>query len=509
VSSSASLPAWHLQRDKQRALTFCGTGKSYGHATTIDILTDDILLEIFGFILRLSGHHYFGGYPLWKWHRLVHVCRRWRQIIFSSPLRLDLQLLCTYGTPVWKRLGCWPAFPLAIDYGHIWNEDITPQDEFNIFAALKQRNRVRHIDLSVSDLLMEKLFAVMEEPFSALTHLLLSSKDDWEDHRPVIPSKFLGGSAPLLHEISFFSIPFPTIPAFLSSASDLVKLRLENVSPTSFPSPEALVACLAALTKLEDISIEFQSDLSTTRSNQIRLPPETRVILPALASLSYKGDNAYLDDFVARINTPRLNSIDVKYTEEVLNPQVTELSKLIERSNFQLSQLGFASIFFETRKTTFLLRPQTNPNEFVIAIRIPSWGAVRAQVADMTLMLSQVSTIISHVVRLDIGSESPRELDEVFMDHDMMESEFMDRVGWLELFHPFIAVKTLRISDEFVKSIANEFEERTVETVYQVLPALKSLYLESEPFMRNIAKGLYNTFKASGRPLTVVGVERL
>jgi hypothetical protein len=492
---------------------FRGTGKSYGHVTTIDILTDDILLEIFGFILRLSGHHYFGSYPLWKWHRLVHVCQRWRQIIFSSPLRLDLQLLCTYGTPVWKRLGCWPAFPLAIDYGHIWNEDITPLDEFNIFAALKQRHRVRHIYLNVSNLLMAKLFVAMEEPFSALTHLLLSSKDkkylDEDEDGLNIPSKFLGGSAPLLHEISFYGIPFPTIPGFLSSASDLVKLQLENVPPTPFPSPEALVACLAALTRLEYIAIEFQSDLSTTRSNQIRHPPETTVVLPALASFSYEGDNAYLDDFVARINTPRLNSIDIKYTEEVLNPQVTELSKLIERSNFQLSQLGLASIFFETRKTTFLLRPQTNPNEFIIAIRIASWGAVRAQVADMTLMLSQVSTIISHVVRLDIGSESPRELDEVFMDHDMMESEFMDRVGWLELFHPFIAVKTLRISDEFVKSIANEFEERTVETVYQVLPALKSLYLESEPFMRNIAKGLYNTFKASGRPLTVVGVERL
>jgi hypothetical protein len=60
-----------------------------------------------------------------------------------------------------------------------------------------------------------------------------------------------------------------------------------------------------------------------------------------------------------------------------------------------------------------------------------------------------------------------------------------------------------------VESIAHEFEERTVEMVYQVLPALKSLYLESEPFMRNIAQGLHNTFQVSGHPLTIVGVERL
>jgi hypothetical protein len=457
----------------------------------------------------LSGRHYFGDYPLWKWHRLVHVCRRWQQIVFSSPLRLDLELLCTYGTPVWERLACWPAFPLAIDYGNIWDKDITPQDEVNIFVALKQRDRVRHIYLNVSNLLMEKLFAVMEEPFSALTHLLLSSKDDWDpdEDRPVIPSKLLGGFAPLLHEVSFYNIPFPTIPAFLSSASDLVKLRLENIPPTPFPSPKALVACVAALTRLEVISIEFQSDLSTPRPNQICLPPETRVDLSALASFTYEGDNAYLDDFVAQINTPRLNSIDIKYTEEDMNPRVTELSKLIERSNFQLSQLGFADIFFENRRATFLLRPQSNSNEFAITIQYSSWGGVGGQVADMTLMLSQVSTMISHVVCLDIRSE--RELDEDFMDRSIMENENMVRVRWLELFHPFIAVKTLRISDEFVTGIAHEFEERTVETVYQVLPALKSLYLESEPFMRNIAEGLHNTFQASGRPLTVVSTERL
>ncbi|KAH9968533.1 hypothetical protein BGW80DRAFT_1338084, partial [Lactifluus volemus] len=36
----------------------------------------------------------------WKWQRLAHVCRRWRHIIFDSPRSLNLQLFCTYGTPV-------------------------------------------------------------------------------------------------------------------------------------------------------------------------------------------------------------------------------------------------------------------------------------------------------------------------------------------------------------------------------------------------------------------------
>ena len=210
--------------------------KSYRHVTAVDMLSDDILLEMFGFILSPPDFQ-------WKWRRLLHVCRRWRQIIFSSPLHLDLQLLCTFGTPVRKCLGYWPAFPLVIDYSRSRNKSfdrgIALRDMDDIFAALEQCDRVRHINLSVSSSLMAYLFAVMEEPFPALTHLLLSCTDpdkvrvledeDENEDGLVIPSKFLGGSATRLHEISLFNIPFPTIPAILSSASGLVKLQLQNV----------------------------------------------------------------------------------------------------------------------------------------------------------------------------------------------------------------------------------------------------------------------------------------
>ena len=493
--------------------------KSYRHVTTVDMLSDDILLEMFGFILSLPDFQ-------WKWRRLLHVCRRWRQIIFSSPLHLDLQLLCTFGTPVRKCLGYWPAFPLVIDYSRSRNKSfdrgIALKDMDDIFAALEQCDRVRHINLSVSSSLMAYLFAVMEEPFPALTHLLLSCTDpdkvrvledeDENEDGLVIPSKFLGGSATRLHEISLFNIPFPTIPAILSSASGLVKLQLENVPRTPFPSPEAMVSCLAVLTKLEDISIEFQSALSTRHRNHLRPSPETWAVLPALASILYKGDNAYLEDFVARINTPLLNSIDITYSDEDFDYRVTELIKLIERSNLQLSRFGFVEIFFEPRKTTFFLRPQTNPNERVIAIQISSWGGVRSQVADMTEMLSQVSQVssmISDVVRLDIEASSPWEMDEDFMDREIMESMDGAGVGWLELFHPFIAIKTLRISSQFTENVARAFEELTAETITQVLPTLELLRLEGNMFMpvKEIVEGLHNTFQASGRPLKVVGVE--
>jgi hypothetical protein len=33
------------------------------------------------------------------WQTLVHVCRRWRTLVFGSPLFLKLELVCTVKTP--------------------------------------------------------------------------------------------------------------------------------------------------------------------------------------------------------------------------------------------------------------------------------------------------------------------------------------------------------------------------------------------------------------------------
>ena len=63
--------------------------------STISKLPDDVLLEIFDFCQR--DHN---DALLWPWHVLVHACQRWRYIVFVSPHRLDLRILCRNGTPV-------------------------------------------------------------------------------------------------------------------------------------------------------------------------------------------------------------------------------------------------------------------------------------------------------------------------------------------------------------------------------------------------------------------------
>jgi hypothetical protein len=49
---------------------------------------------------------------------------------------------------------------------------------------------------------------------------------------------------------------------------------------------------------------------------------------------------------------------------------------------------------------------------------------------------------------------------------------------WLELLHPFTAVKGLHISLGFVQRIASSLQELTRERVTEVLPTLQSIFLE-------------------------------
>ena len=160
---------------------------------SIDILPDDILLEVFEFLMdenliQTLGEKWWQSLVGAKWWpSLVHVCRRWRSVIFRSPRRLKLRVYCTTRTPVRDTLDIWPPFPLIV-------HGIDPTEDMdNVVAALEYRDRVDKIRLrEVNGSSLEKVLAAMQEPFPELTFLWLSSK---REPVPVVPDSFLGRSA--------------------------------------------------------------------------------------------------------------------------------------------------------------------------------------------------------------------------------------------------------------------------------------------------------------------------
>jgi hypothetical protein len=129
-----------------------------------------------------------------------------------------------------------------------------------------KNDRICDIDLhEIRGSQFETVLAALQQPFPALTSLVVSPRPREEAGRwcrgdivQVQSDSFLGGYAPRLRKLSLDRIPFPGLSKLLLSATHLVRLSLRSVPDSGYISPEVLATCLSVLTRLEDLSIEFQ-----------------------------------------------------------------------------------------------------------------------------------------------------------------------------------------------------------------------------------------------------------
>ena len=91
----------------------------------------------------------------------------------------------------------------------------------------------------------------------------------------------------------------------------------------------------------------------------------------------------------------------------------------------------------------------------------------------MTQILSQQSSLLSHLDHFQI-CEPPNSHHRIGWEDD----PDMDPSQWLELFHLLIAVQSLFVSERLVHCVTAALRELTGETAVEVLPALRSLWLE-------------------------------
>ena len=181
---------------------------------TIDILPDEALLEIFSsYLVGASDSDHIEA-MIEPWLPLVHVCQRWRNIIFASPRRLDVRVFYTPERQVKVMLDIWPNLPI-----HILR---TTMDAYkisryhhggNLIAALEHTNRICQIQLKgFPSSELERILAAMLKPFPALTSLDIECcNDNFLDAMPVLPEAFLGGSAQHLRSCNLSDVEFPGI----------------------------------------------------------------------------------------------------------------------------------------------------------------------------------------------------------------------------------------------------------------------------------------------------------
>ena len=356
------------------------------------------------------------------WQPLVHVCRRWRSLVFGSPRRLKMRLVCTIKTPAEDTLDVWPALPILIrDY------DCLTEGMDNIIAVLERSDRVSEVYLKnapSSHLERVSAPAAMQRPFPGLASLLFHS---YYVNVPALPDSFLGGSAPLLRLLYLDCVPFPGLPKLLLSAPHLVHLRLWNISHSGYFSPEAMLTALPTLTSLESLRIQFESPRSRPDLAGRRPSPPTRLVLPVLATFGFKGVCEYLEDLVARIDAPQLITLHLTLFNQIIF-DTPQLIQFIGRTP-TLNTPEKAHIAFGDYHTRFRLSSGPGGLSVGIACRELDW-----QISSLEQVCTSCSPLLSTLENLYIY-QAP------FSQPNWQDN--IENILWLELLHPFTTIKNL------------------------------------------------------------------
>jgi hypothetical protein len=250
---------------------------------------------------------------------------------------------------------------------------------------------------------------------------------------------------------------------------------------------------LSALTSLETLWLEFQSPRSRPHRESRRPPLPTRSVLPALTDLWFKGVCEYLEGLVARIDAPRLRTLDITFFHQLVfgTPQFIQFISRIPR----LKAPDQARLTFYDRAVRVRIVSQAfgyGDLNVGISCRQSDW-----QLSSLAQVCSSCLPPLSTVEHLYIHKPQHLQLD--------WQAD-VEITQWLELLHPFIAVKNLYLSKEFAPHIASSLQELVGGRVTEVLPTLQNLFLEglqpSEPVHKGIGQ-FVAARQLSGYPIAV------
>ncbi len=420
------------------------------------MLPGDVLLEIFDIYVNEAKREQ-------KWHTLIHVCRKWRSVVFTSPHRLKLQLLCTCTTPVGKTLHVWPELPIVIsgyDYPKSLAEGAT-----NIIAALQHPNRVCEIDLrNVPVSVLERLVTAMQKQFRVLRRLMLGTNHECAS---AFPDTFLAGSAPHLRNLQLSGIPFLGLPNLLLSTTNLVHLSLY---------------------------LEFRSPLSRPDHANRRPPPLARITLPAISTLQFKGVSEYLENLVAQIDAPLLGELGIVFFHQLVF-DTPQLLRFVRRTN-TLREPVEADVLFRGNfvRVNLYSRRQSVKHKILgstILCRESDW-----QLSSLSQLCNSFLPLLSGLEHVGICEDSLRP-----HWHDDMEN-----TQWLELLRPFTAMKNLYLLKELAPRILPALQGLTGEGLTEVLPALQNIFidgLEPSGHIQAVIGKFVVTGQLSGHPVAV------
>ncbi|KAH9971283.1 hypothetical protein BJV74DRAFT_799150 [Russula compacta] len=488
-----------------------GRQKAPHTRVTICHLNYDVLLNIFDWYrLDNTNDDFDRGWNLERWwYKLIQVCRVWRNVILASPSYLDLHLVCTYGTPVEAMLTHSPPFPLIIYYpgnpGGMAEEDIQ-----GAMFALQQRERVRRIHIDAPAASLHHLVKVMNDEYPILQRLVIRSHKTERRagvHHPpaerVIVHEKL--RAPLMHRLTLSNVALPTASKLISTADGLVSVGLVNFPALPDLHPEHLVAQLSDLSHLEMITIHFTSATPNREvERRLQSAPLTRVTLPSLRLLAFRGGSAYLEGILARLNAPHLRTLNVEFFHHLTFslPRLLQHARTSDALKFRAAELHFDKDF-----ASLIVDPRDKRGELQGA-RLASVGR-RADMRGARAAPRRDGEPHSRVHKgasssSSSSSSSPPPSTLAAGPGPGWQPDDVDHARWHALLSTFAGVKTLQLSGGYVGDLFRALQLVEGGFPPELLPALQELVPRGWGHTADAYSSFVAARSAAGRPVRIV-----
>ena len=428
------------------------------------------------------------------WHRLIQVCRRWRYLALESAYHLRLSLVCGRGTPVAEMLAhSPPAIPLIIDHYDEEYQDLTAEDEAGIILALKHSERVRRIRLLKPIPTLQRIIIALDGEYPILEFLSIEHQ---RFHRPVVenipnlnfPETF---RAPYLHQLVIKNFATPIESPQLTSMGNLVTLFLTKIPSSAYFHPNALLQRLSLMPELETLGIGFHLYRDVER--QLLLTPIlTRVTLPNLRWLAFRGASAYLEALLPWVTIPLLDKLHICF----LNRMIYSIPNL-QQFMSTAGNLRFKSATFEVDEDCLVVTAQPHGGARLSNFSMELGGRhLDWQVVSAAQVFYTLRTVFSAVEYLIL------DYNRHFISLEWNDQA--DRTHWRELLGSFGKVKTLRVEAGLVEQVSHALNPGEGESPVELLPELQELsYSSGDPSRKTFALFI-DTRQKAGRPVTAV-----
>ena len=422
------------------------------------------------------------------WHRLAHVCKRWRNLILGSASHLGLSLVCTNGTPVENMLSNSPSLPLTVDYRG--EDGITAEDEKGVLLALEQRHRVRHLRLIFSVQVLQRLVTAIDKEFPILEYLIVDPPMK-DNTALMLPETFQAAN---LHHLTL-SCFAPIGSRLHPTATGLVTLYLMINHTSAYFQPNVLLQWISLMPRLESLFVSFSFPVSSrdVKKHLPRTPITTHITLPNLRVFWFRGVSAYLEAVVRRIKTPRAERVIIRLYEQLTFsvPHLPQLMGTTENLKFNT-----AEIVFKDKHINLSMNSRgANLKSYCFNVTVDCWH-LDWQVSSMAQISNALSRVSSTLEHLTLRHEAQERSSEEHND--------VDRIEWRKLLRSFSNLKTLGVEDGLVKQLSQCLRLDDEEHPMELLPELQELTYFSSRDTDDALTSFIDARRNAGRPVALV-----